>query len=118
MLLIFQLHHNDNHCFMSHRVGGSLPVIGPYVSEFVEARYRGSYLGIYGGSWIVGAVFCGGVAWAILPHQSSGLHIGDIPVHIWRVFLFICAIPSLVGAILFIFMPESPRYLLEVCTDS
>ena len=35
-------------------------------------------------------------------------------IHSWRVFLFLCAVPSFVGGILCIIMPEGPRYLLEV----
>lgn len=97
-----------------YSVGGSLPVTGPYLSEFVYSRYRGSFLGIYGASWISGAVVCTAIAWAILPQEDIGLSIGTVSVHSWRVFLSLCALPSFIGAIMCMVMPESPRYLLEV----
>ena len=71
----------------------------------------------YATSWITGAVLCSGVAWAFLPQQDIGINIGSIPIHSWRVFLFMCGLPSFVSGILCIFMPESPRYLIEVIAN-
>lgn len=35
-------------------------------------------------------------------------------IHSWNVYLFVCAFPSLIGGIAFIFMPESPKFLMSV----
>lgn len=32
----------------------------------------------------------------------------------WQLYLFICAMPSLISAVTFSFMPESPKYLLSI----
>ena len=108
-----------NYCILLgsilYRVGGSLPVFGPYLSEFAGSKYRGSYLNFMSTSWITGAVAVTGVAWVLLPHEDIGLTVNGTSVHSWRVFLFICAVPAFVGGVLCILMPEGPRYLIEVC---
>ena len=100
--------------FFYYSVGGTLPLFSPYLSEFVGSKYRGPYLNFNSTSWIIGAVLCSGLAWGFLPHQDIGLSIAGMSIHSWRVFLFLCALPSFISGIFFIFMPEGPRYLLEV----
>ena len=90
-----------------YSVGGSLPVIFPYIAEFTRNKYRGPYLGVQAFFWTFGRLVCGGFAWVILP-----LSFGNI--HSWRVFIAASAVPSLIGALLYFFLPESPRFLLEV----
>jgi VNT family MFS transporter (synaptic vesicle glycoprotein 2) len=34
--------------------------------------------------------------------------------HSWRVFVIVCALPATVSMVALKFMPESPRFLLEV----
>lgn len=86
----------------------------PYASEFVHAQYRGPYLSALSVFWMIGGLLCGGAAWLLLPLNISGISIGAVSLHSWRVFLILSAIPSLLGALLYIIMPESPRFLLEV----
>ena len=89
-------------------------MIMPYASEFVYSRYRGPYLSSLSIFWMIGGLLCGGTAWVLLPINITGVSIGAVSVSSWRVFLMLSAIPSLLGAFLFIVMPESPRFLLEV----
>ena len=84
-----------------------MPVIFPYIAEFTRNKYRGPYLGVQAFFWTFGRLVCGGFAWVILPLAISR-------VHSWRVFIALSAVPSLVGALLYFFLPESPRFLLEV----
>ncbi len=93
-------------------VGGSLPVIFPYTSEFIRNKYRGPYLGVQSMFWMLGRFVCAALAWAIIPRETF-LFVHDEVVS-WRVFLAIAALPSLLGAIVYMFLPESPRFLLEV----
>ena len=95
-------------------VGGSLPVMFPYTSEFIHSQYRGPYLSILSIFWMVGGLLCAGTAWLLIPLPITGVSIGSLTLHSWRVFLMLSAIPSLLGAMLYMVMPESPRYLLEV----
>ncbi len=91
-------------------MGGSLPIIMAYNSEFIQSKYRGPYLGVLSCFWMFGALLCGGIAWVLLPLELSVGHVRS-----WRMYLFASAFPSIIGALLFIIMPESPRFLLEVC---
>ena len=106
-----------NFALFSHSlssVGGSLPIIPMYLTEFIHSRYRGPFLGVMGSFWMFGALLCGGLAWLLLPLEISGVSIGSLEIHSWRVFLALSAIPSIIGAGMFLVLPESPRFLLEV----
>lgn len=37
-----------------------------------------------------------------------------LELHSWNFFILVCAIPSLLGSFLHIFMPESPKFLMTV----
>lgn len=44
-----------------------------------------------------------------------GFSIGsEFQMHSWRLFIFVCLFPALAALVGIIFMPESPRFLLEV----
>ena len=92
-------------------VSGSLPVIAPYMAEFIRNKYRGPVLGISSTFWMVGRLLCGAFAWIIIP---MGL-VAPFNFHSWRLFIAISALPSLLGAAAYFLLPESPRFLLEVC---
>lgn len=45
-----------------------------------------------------------------------GFAIGsEFQIHSWRLFIFVCLFPALAALVGVVFMPESPRFLLEVC---
>lgn len=50
------------------------------------------------------------LAWLVMP--ISDFYIFDKVIHSWQIFLFICAIPSLASGFAFIFMPETPKFLM------
>jgi len=52
-----------------------------------------------------------GLAWLIIP---SGIgYTSDVFLYnSWRIFLMICAIPSIIVGVCLFFLPESPKYLL------
>uniref|UniRef100_H2Z8T0 Major facilitator superfamily (MFS) profile domain-containing protein n=1 Tax=Ciona savignyi TaxID=51511 RepID=H2Z8T0_CIOSA len=90
--------------------GGSLPVVFSYFSEFQPNNKRGSMISALATSWMTGNVIAAGLAWAMLPYSASisaNSPFGDQ----WRLFIIICAIPSLTSAVFFYFMPESPLFL-------
>ena len=96
------------------RVGGSLPVLFPYNSEFIRNKYRGPYLGVQSTFWMVGRLLCGAFAWIIIPQSNINMALGTIHFRSWRLFLAVSALPSILGSLLYFILPESPRYLLEV----
>ncbi|XP_013776762.1 synaptic vesicle glycoprotein 2C-like isoform X1 [Limulus polyphemus] len=99
-------------------VGGSLPIVFTYYSEFLIRRHRGRHLSWLLIFWGVGGVFVALMAWAIIPRTgftillSEKLHFAS-----WRIFLVICALPAVISSIGLFFLPESPRFLLEKGRD-
>lgn len=54
-----------------------------------------------------------------IPSDFSGwgFAIGsEFQMHSWRLFIFVCLFPALAALVGLVFMPESPRFLLEVRT--
>ena len=66
-------------------------MIMPYTSEFVYSRYRGPYLSTLSVFWMIGGLLCGGAAWLLLPLKITGVSIGGITLHTWRVFPILSA---------------------------
>ena len=85
-------------------VGGSIPLVWTYFAEFQPSRRRGGALSLLATFWMVGNVTVAGLAWAIIPHQLSWAS--------WRWFTLACAGPSLLVCLVFILLPESPKFLL------
>lgn len=92
----------------------ALPVLFPYNSEFIRNKYHGPYLGVQSTFWMVGRLLCGAFAWMIIPFGNIHSTLGSIQFHSWRLFIAVSALPSILGALLYFILPESPRYLLEV----
>ena len=57
---------------------------------------------------------CTGLAWITIPHTELSFQLGDFSYNSWRVYIAFCTIPSLSSALLFVFMPESPKFLLQM----
>ena len=57
------------------------------------------------------------MAWIIIP-----LHVGVVSTHFtytsWRIYLAVCTLPSISSALLFLLMPESPKFLMTVSKDN
>lgn len=97
--------------FVNYRLGGSGPVIWSYFAEFQPKAKRGSMLSFMAAFWTLGNLFVAGLAWIVIP-SGVGFHGSAFIYNSWRIFLLICAIPSLLVAVFLIFLPESPKFLL------
>uniref|UniRef100_A0A3Q3ERJ2 Synaptic vesicle glycoprotein 2Ba n=1 Tax=Labrus bergylta TaxID=56723 RepID=A0A3Q3ERJ2_9LABR len=63
---------------------------------------------------MLGGLYASFTAWGIIPHYGWGFAIGtEFQIHSWRIFVFVCLFPALAALIGVVFMPESPRFLLE-----
>ncbi|KAL4622781.1 synaptic vesicle glycoprotein 2C-like [Arapaima gigas] len=95
-------------------VGGSIPVIFSYFSEFQPRKRRGMMISALATFWMAGNILAAGLAWLIIPSSFSGFWLGSLHFQSWRLFVLLCSIPSLSSALLFcLAMPESPRFLME-----
>eukprot|EP00058_Branchiostoma_floridae_P020012 XP_002605502.1 hypothetical protein BRAFLDRAFT_92924 [Branchiostoma floridae] len=51
-------------------IGGSIPIIFAYYSEFLPTNKRGEHLSWLCLFWMAGGVYASGFAWAIIPHAG------------------------------------------------
>jgi MFS family permease len=81
---------------------GGLTVPFDLLAEFLPSKERGQFLLLIEVFWTMGSLFVAGMAWAMLDRTS------------WRVLAYITAIPVIIScAISLLFLPESPRWLME-----
>ncbi|XP_045197284.2 synaptic vesicle glycoprotein 2C-like isoform X2 [Mercenaria mercenaria] len=95
-------------------VGGSIPVIFSYFTEFLPKDRRGTMISALATFWMMGNIIAAGLAWAVIPHPNLGYFSEKFTYNSWRIFVAICTIPSLTSAAMFVFMPESPKYFLTM----
>ncbi|XP_076878454.1 synaptic vesicle glycoprotein 2B [Brachyhypopomus gauderio] len=95
-------------------IGGSVPIVYSYFSEFLRADKRGEHLSWLCMFWMMGGIYASFTAWGIIPRYGWGFSMGtEFQFHSWRVFVLVCALPAIAALIGLTFMPESPRFLLE-----
>ncbi|ELR49934.1 Synaptic vesicle glycoprotein 2B, partial [Bos mutus] len=96
-------------------IGGALPIVFAYFSEFLSREKRGEHLSWLGIFWMTGGIYASAMAWSIIPHYGWGFSMGsNYHFHSWRVFVIVCALPCTVSMVALKFLPESPRFLLEM----
>ncbi|XP_052810133.1 synaptic vesicle glycoprotein 2A-like isoform X2 [Mya arenaria] len=93
-------------------VGGSIPVIFSYFTEFLPKFRRGAMISALATFWMMGNIIAAGLAWLVIPHSTLGYFSPDFKYNSWRIFIAICTFPSLSSAFFFMFMPESPKFYL------
>ncbi|CAM1300985.1 SV2A (predicted) [Pycnogonum litorale] len=99
-------------------LGGSIPIVFSYYSEFLDKNGRGRHLTWLLNFWAIGGIFVALMAWAIIPRTGFFLlNVEKTHFSNWRIFLLVCALPSVASILGLIVMPESPRFLLEVGRD-
>ncbi|XP_026221195.1 synaptic vesicle glycoprotein 2B [Anabas testudineus] len=96
-------------------VGGSIPVIFSYFSEFMPRLRRGAMISALATFWMAGNILAAGLAWLVIPKNWVHLSLGKLDFQSWRLFVVLCSVPSLTSALIFkLLMPESPRFLMEI----
>jgi MFS transporter, VNT family, synaptic vesicle glycoprotein 2 len=93
-------------------LGGAGPVIWSYFAEFQPKHKRGSMLSFMAAFWTIGNLLVASLAWLIIP-TDIGFESHDFVYNSWRIFLVICSLPSFIVAILLMYLPESPKFLLS-----
>lgn len=87
-------------------VGGSIPVVFSYFCEFLPPQVRGKYMVLLASFWMVGGILASALAWAIFSSDALG---GEM----WRVYLGVCGVPSVVAMGLMCLSHESPVWLFK-----
>ncbi|CAM4734238.1 hypothetical protein PO909_021751 [Leuciscus waleckii] len=100
--------------FSGFGIGGSVPIVYSYFSEFLQMDKRGEHLSWLCMFWMMGGIYASFTAWGIIPRYGWGFSMGsEFQFHSWRVFVLVCALPAIAAFVGLMFMPESPRFLLE-----
>ncbi|XP_015840824.1 synaptic vesicle glycoprotein 2B-like isoform X1 [Tribolium castaneum] len=108
LLLIFKF-------FGGFIINGPFAALTAYLSEFHCSKYRSRVQLVRGMIVSGGSLTLPMLAWAILPqHIDLNIYNNKIVLHSWNIFLLVCAIPSLISGIIFMFLPESPKFLMTV----
>ncbi|KAM6188148.1 synaptic vesicle glycoprotein 2C-like [Sarcoramphus papa] len=101
--------------FSGFGIGGAVPTVFSYFSEMLAREKRGEHLSWLCMFWMIGGIYASAMAWAIIPHYGWSFSMGSAyQFHSWRVFVIVCALPCVSSVVALTFMPESPRFLLEV----
>ncbi|XP_030281248.1 synaptic vesicle glycoprotein 2C [Sparus aurata] len=99
-------------------VGGSIPVIFSYFSEFMPRLKRGAMISALATFWMAGNILAAGLAWMVIPRTSIHFSLGSLNFQSWRLFVMLCSVPSLTSALIFrLLMPESPKFLMEAARE-
>ncbi|KAF3689291.1 Synaptic vesicle glycoprotein 2B [Channa argus] len=95
-------------------IGGTVPIVYSYFSEFLQMNKRGEHLSWLCMFWMTGGIYASFTAWGIIPRYGWGFSMGtEFQFHSWRVFVLVAALPAIASLVGLTFMPESPRFLLE-----
>ncbi|XP_013880940.1 synaptic vesicle glycoprotein 2A [Austrofundulus limnaeus] len=95
-------------------IGGTVPIVYSYFSEFLQMEKRGEHLSWLCMFWMIGGIYASAMAWAIIPHYGWSFQMGSAyQFHSWRVFVLVCAFPAVAAISALSTMPESPRFYLE-----
>lgn len=75
------------------RIGGSIPIVFSYYSEFLAQEKRGEHLSWLCMFWMIGGIYASAMAWAIIPHYGEHENrLGILPnlcvVQAWWFSLF------------------------------
>ncbi|XP_055792074.1 synaptic vesicle glycoprotein 2C-like isoform X2 [Salvelinus fontinalis] len=96
-------------------IGGAVPIVFPYFAEFLAREKRGEHLSWLCMFWMIGGIYASAMAWLIIPHYGWSFSMGSAyQFHSWRVFVVVCALPCVCAVVALTFIPESPRFFLEM----
>ncbi|KAL9895224.1 uncharacterized protein ACN2A1_006007 isoform 1-T1 [Glossina fuscipes fuscipes] len=92
---------------------GPCAVLFTYLTEFHNAKNRPRLSMILGLIQSFASLILPMLAWLILPQDWDFITQSSFKVHTWQIFLFICGLPSLLSGIIFLVLPESPKFLMS-----
>lgn len=96
-------------------IGGAVPIVFSFFAEVLAREKRGEHLSWLCMFWMIGGIYASAMAWAIIPHYGWSFSMGSAyQFHSWRVFVVVCALPCVSAVLALTFMPESPRFFLQM----
>ncbi|XP_028129872.1 synaptic vesicle glycoprotein 2B isoform X2 [Diabrotica virgifera virgifera] len=96
-------------------INGPFAAMTTYLGEFHSAQYRSKIQLVKGALVSVGQLVLPLLAWGIVPLPVDwSLFNGLIHFHSWNLYLFVCGLFPLASAVIFCFLPESPKFLMTI----
>ncbi|KAJ8977729.1 hypothetical protein NQ317_019404 [Molorchus minor] len=95
-------------------INGPFAALATYLSEFHNAEHRARVQMILGAILSTGNLVLPLLALGILPLRTTWKLGRYFALHSWNFYLLVCALPSLVAGVAFIFLPESPKFLMTI----
>lgn len=92
-------------------INGPFAALSTYMSEFHCSKYRPGFQLLIGTCISIGTIILPLIAWSILPHNMD-FTIVNLNFHSWNVFLAISGLPAFLSGLIFLFFPESPKFLM------
>lgn len=65
--------------FFRSRIGGAIPIVYTYFTEFLQMDKRGEHLSWLCMFWMLGGLYASFTAWGIIPHYGNRQHLGLSP---------------------------------------
>ncbi|XP_044002671.1 synaptic vesicle glycoprotein 2B-like isoform X3 [Aphidius gifuensis] len=99
-------------------MGGAMPLAYAYLAECCPRGSRSIWIGILVAAGALGGVYVALLAWFVVP-TTGEMIVLENKAHFsaWHRFLIFCCLPALFSIVGLIFLPESPRYLIEAGHD-
>lgn len=81
-----------------YRIGGSIPIVFSYYSEFLAQEKRGEHLSWLCMFWMIGGIYASAMAWAIIPHYGTYRHLHQLNLYITVNVSYLCAVEVVEGS--------------------
>ncbi|KAH0546868.1 uncharacterized protein LOC123269146 [Cotesia glomerata] len=104
--------------FSAMGVSGAIPLAFVYIAECCPHISRSKWVGVLISAGALGGVYAALLAWIVVP-TTGEMVVLENKEHFsaWHRFLLMCWVPAVCATISLIFIPESPRYLIEAGHD-
>ncbi|EDV42275.2 uncharacterized protein Dana_GF17900 [Drosophila ananassae] len=97
-------------------MGGVSAALYAYLSEFNIPRHRAVAINYSTMFVSVTAIYVPATAWLVLSFDWS-ITVGNFVFLPWRLILFVSLLPGLIGGLVLLYYPESPKFLLSQNKD-
>ncbi|TMW47207.1 hypothetical protein DOY81_007713 [Sarcophaga bullata] len=99
---------------MGISMGGISGALYAYLGEFNTAKYRPIVINYSAMSVSITAIYIPAISWLLLSTDWA-FHITDgFVFKPWRLIIFFCLLPGLIGCLILLSYPESPKLLLAL----
>ncbi|KAJ8919148.1 hypothetical protein NQ315_012134 [Exocentrus adspersus] len=95
-------------------ITGPFAALTAYLSEFHNAQHRARVQMILGTIFSIGNLVLPLLALGVFPLEINVKVFNYFVFHSWNLYLLICSLPALISAIAFLFLPESPKFLMTM----